>query len=126
MSGAMADLPARELAERSAGPLSGVQSVTELPAGYGASHPVPFVPAPNSSWADRHVNAVGWHGMDYIIRGIDAARKAAGCPGTRRAAPHSAGRRCSGWCSPWPSTPVPEQRPWSCIPFPRTSRTRRR
>ena len=62
-------------------PLTGVQSATPLPGGYGTPHALPFVPPPNSSWMDRHMSPISWHGMDYILRGIDAQSQQAGCGG---------------------------------------------
>nr|WP_322952429.1 Mbeg1-like protein [Nitrospirillum sp. BR 11163] len=50
-----------------------------LPQAYGTRHELPKVHPAGAGFLARH-NPVAMHGMDYVIRGIDAKRQECGCP----------------------------------------------
>ena len=62
-------------------PLSGAQNATVMPQGYGTPHTLPFVPPPNSTWFQRNLDVLGFHGMNGVIRSLDQVAKDAGCGG---------------------------------------------
>jgi hypothetical protein len=49
-----------------------------LPKAYGTRHALPNVPPAGAGFVARN-NPVAEHGMDYVIRGIDAQRRQCGC-----------------------------------------------
>ena len=50
-----------------------------LPQAYGTRHALPRIPPPGAGIWQRN-NVKDWHGMDYIVRGIEAQQEQLGCP----------------------------------------------